>query len=64
MEGYVLAKTLVHVPMDLVVLFVKIALALFIVKMEECVQCQGINANVEMDSMDLDATKGNLLLAY
>ena len=64
MEGCVLAKTLVHVPMDLVVRFVKIALVLFIVKMEECVPCQGINANAEMDSMDLDATKGNILLVH
>jgi len=50
--------TLALVRMDSVVHYVKIEHVRFIVKMEESAPCQEINANVEMVSMDLGATKG------
>ena len=56
--------TLALVRMDLVVHYVKIEHVRFIVKMGESAPCQEINANVEMVSMDLGATKGNSLISY
>ena len=56
--------TLALVRMDLVVHYVKIEHVRFIVKMGESAPCQEINANVEMVSMDLGATKGKSLISY
>ena len=56
--------TLALVPMDLVAHYAKIEHVRFIVKMGESAPCQEINANVEMVSMDLGATKGNSLISY
>ena len=55
--------TLALVLMDLVALYVKIEHVRFIVKMVESAPCQEINANVEMVSMDLGATKGRSLIS-
>ena len=56
--------TLALVLMDLVAHYAKIEHVRFIVKMGESAPCQEINANVEMVSMDLGATKGNSLISY
>ena len=56
--------TLALVLMDLVAHYVKIEHVRFIVKMGESAPCQEINANVEMVSMDLGATKGKSLISY
>ena len=56
--------TLALVLMDLVAHYVKIEHVRFIVKMGEYAPCQEINANVEMVSMDLGATKGKSLISY
>ena len=50
--------------MALVVLYVKIVLVQYIVKMAACVRCLGISANVELVSMDQGATKGNIVLTF
>ena len=56
--------TLALVLMDLVAHYAKIEHVRFIVKMGESAPCQEINANVEMVSMDLGATKGKSLISY
>ena len=48
--------------MVLAVLYVKIVLVQYIVKMAVCVPCLGISANVEMVSTDQGATNGNIFL--
>ena len=56
--------TLALVLMDLVAHYAKIEHVRFIVKIRESVPCQEINANAEMVSMDLGATKGRSLISY
>ena len=56
--------TLALVLMDLVAHYAKIEHVRFIVKMGESAPCREINANVEMVSMDLGATKGKSLISY
>ena len=61
MVAFVLDKTLVHVPMDIVAHCVRIEHVQFIVKMVVSALCQETNANVEMAFMGQDATKGKNL---